>query len=110
MTATIKVNSIVAGSARPEQVSAQLYGQWAVHAGVGEDAKSWTVTHVKSGFAVRRGIRTKRRAQAVARALQAEHPDAFSGLSFGQKPSPDQGDLVRACQQCIESALAGAAP
>jgi hypothetical protein len=97
------------GFAKPAEVEATVYGAWAVHAEIGDATRgAWTVTHVRTGMAVRRGIRGKRRAQAVARALQAAYPDAFNDLAFGQKPSPDSAALVRACQLCIEQALAEA--
>jgi hypothetical protein len=58
------------GIPRTKRIPALIVGPLAVHHDLYEDAHLWVVTHIRTGYAVRRRIKSRARAIRVAKALQ----------------------------------------
>lgn len=90
------------GKHKKIEIDADVFGPLAVHQT--PFRTGWTITHIKTGYAITGDIASKRGAYAFAKKA-AERPELFEHLSTKDKERNKQAALYfRMCQEKIKSA------
>lgn len=84
------------------EIDADVFGPLAVHQT--PFGSGWTITHVKTGYAITGDISNKRGAYALVKAA-AKRPELFENLSTKDREKNKQAALYfRTCREKIKSA------